>query len=438
MKRLTIILGILLVSSSLLNAQSEPPDGLSELAAYSLFYSNYKNGDYPFALKYGRWLIDGDVKSIEGNPRYKLSKQYERMITIYAEIAKSKEDPTLKAAYADSALMLFDVALDKFTDKEIDKFEWYLDKGRFLQANSDMIEDGLAKAYVQYEKVFEMAPEKLTNLSDGYYIKIMLQNMVAKGEKDKALALIKKAEPYTNDSLKEFFDNIRNDLFDSPEERISYLEGKLAEEPQNFELMEELAGLYEDVDNRQKMVEMKRKIYEASPTYAAAKDLGDISRANANNAQAVKFYKEALEKAETAAQKETVSLALAEVYTSMEQLQQARRYARQALQHNSNSGRAYIQIANIYGQAVSQCTSDRKLEVEDRVVYWLVLDYLDKARRADQSLANRVSQLYQTYEPVTPTQENKFFKGWKEGDSMKVDESLVPCYDWINETTTVR
>jgi len=438
MKRLTIILGILLVSSSLLNAQSEPPDGLSELAAYSLFYSNYKNGDYPFALKYGRWMIDGEVKTIEGNPRYKLSKQYERMITIYTEIAKSKQDPSVKAAYADSALMLFDEALSKFSDEEINKFEWNLDKGRFLQANSDLIEDGLAKAYAQYEKVFEMAPEELTNISDGYYIKIMLQNKVSKGEKDDALALINEAEPYASNALNEFFDTMRNDLFSSPEERITFLEGKLAENPQNQELMEELAGLYEDVDNRQKMVEMKRKIYEISPTYASAKDLGDISRENANNSEAVKFYKEALDKAETAVQKETVSLALAEVYTSMEQLRQARRYARQALQHNSSSGRAYIQIANIYGQAVSQCTSDRKLEVEDRVVYWLVLDYLDRARRADQSLANRVSQLYQTYEPVTPTQENKFFKGWKEGDSMKVNESLVPCYDWINETTKVR
>jgi len=438
MKRLTIILGILLLSSSLLKAQSEPPDGLSELAAYSLFYSNYKNGDYPFALKYGRWMVDGDVKSIEGNPRYKLSKQYERMITIFTEIAKSKQDPSQKAAYADSALALFDEALEKFSDEEIDKFEWHLDKGRFLQSNANLIEDGLAKAYAQYEKVFNMATEKLTELSDGYYVQIMLSNKVAKGEKQEALAMINKAEPHASEKLKDFFDNTRNDLFDSPEERITFLEGKLAEDPQSQELMEELAGLYEDVDNRQKMVEMKRKIYEAAPTYASAKDLGDISRENANNSEAVKFYKEALDKAESAVQKETTSLALAEVYTSMEQLRQARRYARQALQHNSNSGRAYIQIANIYGQAVSQCTSDRKLEVEDRVVYWLVLDYLDRARRADQSLSNRVSQLYQTYEPVTPTQENKFFKGWKEGDSMKVDESLVPCYDWISETTTVR
>jgi len=438
MKRLTIILGILLLSSSLLNAQSEPPDGLSELAAYSLFYSNYKNGDYPFALKYGRWMIDGEVKSIEGNPRYKLSTQYERMIKIYTEIAKSKQDPSQKAAYADSALALFDEALKKFSDEEIDKFEWELDKGRFLQSNANLIEDGLAKAYAQYEKVFDMATEELTKLSDGYYVQIMLSNKVAKGEKDEALAMINKAEPYASEKLKEFFDNTRNDLFDSPEERITFLEGKLAEDPKNLELMEELAGLYEDVDNRQKMVEMKRKIYEVSPTYESAKDLGDISRENANNSQAVKFYKEALEKAETAEQKETISLALAGVYTSMEQLRQARRYAREALQHNPNSGRAYIQIANIYGQAVSQCTSDRKLEVEDRVVYWLVLDYLDRARRVDQSLANRVSQLYQTYEPVTPTQENKFFKGWKEGTKMKVDESLVPCYDWVNETTSVR
>ena len=37
-----------------------------------------------------------------------------------------------------------------------------------------------------------------------------------------------------------------------------------------------------------------------------------------------------------------------------------------------------------------------------------------------------------------PTAEETFFKGWKKGDTIKVDKSLRDCYSWINETTTIR
>ena len=75
---------------------------------------------------------------------------------------------------------------------------------------------------------------------------------------------------------------------------------------------------------------------------------------------------------------------------------------------------------------------------DDRVVYWLVLDYLDRAQQVDSQMANTVKRQYQSYEPVTPTTEDKFFKGWEVGDTMNVDSSIDDCYGWIAETTTVR
>ena len=50
MKVVATILGILFVSSSFANAQGEcnpnPPDGMQEIAAFSIFQGNYSNGDY--------------------------------------------------------------------------------------------------------------------------------------------------------------------------------------------------------------------------------------------------------------------------------------------------------------------------------------------------------------------------------------------------------
>ena len=78
------------------------------------------------------------------------------------------------------------------------------------------------------------------------------------------------------------------------------------------------------------------------------------------------------------------------------------------------------------------------MEREDKVVYWLVLDLLDKAKQVDSEVSSLVKNLYKSYLPVTPTAEEKFFKAWKAGTEIKVDKSLRSCYDWINETTTIR
>ena len=67
--KLFTILGIMLIGASGLKAQDcnpNPPQGMQEIAAYSIFQGNYSNGDYPFALKYGRWMICTKPTEIEG------------------------------------------------------------------------------------------------------------------------------------------------------------------------------------------------------------------------------------------------------------------------------------------------------------------------------------------------------------------------------------
>ena len=69
--KLFTILGIMLIGASGLKAQDcnpSPPQGMQEIAAYSIFQGNYSNGDYPFALKYGRWMLCKKPTEIEGIP----------------------------------------------------------------------------------------------------------------------------------------------------------------------------------------------------------------------------------------------------------------------------------------------------------------------------------------------------------------------------------
>jgi tetratricopeptide (TPR) repeat protein len=413
------------------------PYGLSPVEAYSVFSESYKNKDYQNALPYGRWLLVAHPKKIQGLPQYSGDDIFGDMIDIYEGIAKKQSDPTLKTAYLDSAAALYNTAINTFSKDEIDHYDWYMQQGRFYQEHNDFINNGMQKAVEDYQKLFDMDPKKTTQIGQGYYVQVIVNNLVGQGEKDKALSVMKTAEPYANDKTKDYFEKIRNQLFSSPQERITYLKGKVKSDPKDVKSLKELFDLYHQTDNYDAAKQVAEDLYKLNPNYDNSERLGSIATDNANYKAAIKYYKEALDKAKTTEQKKTVIKGLVSNYINLEELQTARRYAREGIRLDSHWGEPYIQIARIYAQAVNDCTTGQMTR-KDKVVYWLVLDYLDKAKRVDPSTANKVNQLYQTYKQVVPSVEEKFYQNWKKGEKIKVDSSLKKCYGWIDETTTVR
>jgi len=263
--------------------------------------------------------------------------------------------------------------------------------------------------------------------------------MISESQKDQALAFIKKAEQYASESLNDYFDEVRNQLFDSPEERIAFLEKRLKESPEDEEIIKQLRDIYEEQEIMQKAQDLNEKLYELSPSFENTRALAKFAKRNANYQNAKKYLKEAMDKTDEVNVKADIALELSEVYLNTEELQQARRYARQAINLRSGWGRPYIQIASIYAQAVNQCTSGRKIERPDKAVYWLVVDYLEKAKRIDSSVSNTANRQIETYKPVLPTAEDVHFTSeWTNGEDITIGSSLNSCYGWIGETTTVR
>lgn len=443
MRKLLTVLGIIVLSSSISNAQADcngtPPDGLPPLAAYSLFYTNYQNGDYEFALKYGRWLSCAKPEAIEGNPKYSLSRVYERLTKIYEEVGRKKEDPTVKAAYMDTTLMLYNEALELFSDNSDEVYDIHLRKGRFFLANYDFIDNGLEKAYNEFQAMFDLNAEKTTQLGNGYYVQVLLDFYVNRNMKEEAQNLIDMATPYAGAKTLSLLEDKQKDLLGTPEEQLEYYNAILAEEPENLEALRAVASAHEQLDNQQELADVRRKLHELQPTYDTALDLARIERSNANYKGAIGYFKEALKMATDDEQRKMRNLDLAAVSTSADQLQAAKRYAQAAIRIDSGFGPAYLEMARIYAQAITDCTADRKLEAQDRMVYWVVLDYLNKAKQMDPNVTNTANNMIGTYEPVAPTSEDKFLRlNLEDGDSVTIDGSVNACYSWINETTTVR
>ncbi|MEX2573290.1 MAG: hypothetical protein WD317_03295, partial [Balneolaceae bacterium] len=163
-----------------------------------------------------------------------------------------------------------------------------------------------------------------------------------------------------------------------------------------------------------------------------------IALKNAEYEEALDYLTEAVELSPNDSQRKQLLVEISETYQNIDRIQSAREYARRAINLDENYGQAYLRMASVYASAISECTSGRSIERNDRTVYWLVLDYLERAIEADPSVRSRANQRIESYRPVMPTSEDKFFSGWEAGESFTIDSSVGECYGWINETTTVR
>jgi len=442
MKVIATLVGLLLLTNSGLKAQdctATPPYEMNELAAFSIFQDNYKNKDYPFALMYGRWLLCSKTKELEGYPRFSLASQYPKFIDIYTQIGLGEQDPSIREAYIDTALSLFEEQFTLFTDEEVDKYELHQDRGRYLLENYQNIDGGLDMAYGDFKAMFDMDVEKTTLLGEGYYVRVVIDDLVRKGEKDMVISMIDQATAYAGLELSTYFDDTLESLFNTPEERLEFCGAKLEENPESIEDLKCVAEAQEDLNMTVEFLQTTLLIHELEPTFDSALTLAETEKGNSSYTSAAEYFKQALEMADNDTDKKNINLELADVYSSTGELSTSKRYVQDALAIDDAFGRAYIKLASVYGQAVSSCTESRKLEARDKVVYWVVVDYLTRAKSVDASVTNTVNSQLATYEAVTPSTEDKFFTlGYEQGQRVQVNSSLDSCYSWINESTVVR
>jgi len=417
---------------------AKPPYEMDYLQAYSLFYENYRTKQFDLANQFGEWMLYALPREIEGNPQFTLEKQFERFVEVYSGLAKAESDPTVRMEYYKKVQDLFRRVNKVFEPGEIDQFQWKITKGTFFQQNYASIPGALDSTYAAYQEAFDLDYQRLAQISDGYYVRLLIDNYTGKRLKDQAFAVIDKVESIASPGLMTVIDEARNKLFDSPEERIGFLRGKVEENPEDQALLSELAELLDENGERSEAIELYSRLYQLNPSYENTLILAEIEASDAQYRRSNQLLMEALEKAPSDEDKKQISIDISKNYQSIEDLVNARRFARQASQLDLAWDEPFIEIARIYAAAVSACTQGRSVEREDRTIYWLVLDYLDKAKSVNPSQSSAFTRSYAQYEAAMPSTEDKFFSSWTAGESFKIDSGVNDCYGWINETTKVR
>jgi tetratricopeptide (TPR) repeat protein len=171
------------------------------------------------------------------------------------------------------------------------------------------------------------------------------------------------------------------------------------------------------------------KLYELDPSAEAAFNMARRYLKRNDIEKAKDYYKEAMDQ-------ETDKGRLADyyyeyatlVFAKENALSEARTFARKAVELNPEHCQALMLIGDIYVAASRSFGQDA---FEKSTVFWIAVDYFEKARRAGQDCAVDASQKAATYRRYFPNKEEAFFRSMQEGNTYTVG-------GWINESTRVR
>lgn len=412
------------------NGDDEPSE--SEIARhYSLYYENFNNENYARVVDDLEWMLE----NAPGYP-HDDDRNFRRAASTYEALAEEAEDDADRQQYAERALELYTTAPEEMDELgiEYNEFRWMRNYGRFLQVFEDDVEEAPMTSTEAYLQAFEMSPEEL----DAYYIDRIIQGLLEEDERQEALDFMDRLEETRGeeDEVMEMITDVRDELFDSPEERYEFLEDRLASDPENADLLREQLELARDLGRRSDMYDISERLLELEPSAESFFEVGMMYLDDGEEEEALSNFSEALEQSDIEGSLERdihYNMGVAE--RRQGNLQEARGHFRDVLDLESDDGEALIAIGDVYADAVSEC-SGGQLERQDRAVYWVVVDYYERAQEADQSVASNAQSKISSYEPIFPSSEDIFFQdGWEPGESLTID---FGCYSWINESTTIR
>ncbi|MGL5683380.1 MAG: tetratricopeptide repeat protein [Marinifilaceae bacterium] len=170
------------------------------------------------------------------------------------------------------------------------------------------------------------------------------------------------------------------------------------------------------------------QIYQQEPTADAAYSLAIMFLKRQEFDKTEAYLREAISKSDDVAAKGEYSLRLSQIMLSKGKLQEAKRYALEAIKGNPNSGAAYILIGKAYALESKNYGED---DFDKSSVFWAAVDKFVRAKSVDPSVASEADKLISTYEQYFPSKDEAFFRSINAGSTVKLGS-------WINESTTAR
>ena len=403
------------------------PDQQTIAMHYSLYYEDFKNGNYESALPNLRWVLENAPEF----PR-KSDKNFERAVTTYKEMALAQTEEGMQRAYLDTAMTMFDTAVPTLqaAGAEVDEFEWLLKKGKFIQELPEHLPDMQDQVGTIYRQAYDMNPTAV----DPYYINFIALDLAQKGMDDEALEFVEHVSQTRGGTpeIDEIVDKIEGGLNRDPEARYERLQRKLAENPDDEELLLDYFETLVLLEYRDEIYEYAPRILAMEPSAKTYRMIAKMKLEDGEPQEAYDLYEQSLTLPGASEYAREIHFNMGVAQRELGRLSRARTQYRKALEVDPSFGGALMAIGDLYVQAISNCGS---FERDDRAVYWLATDYYERAKSVDPNVAGSANQKIRQYRQYYPDSEMLFFANMSVGDSYTVSGG---CYGWIGESTRVK
>lgn len=418
-------------------------DFMNQLSLYTEFY---KQNDYQSALPHWKILYNRYPKSTS-NIYIHGAKIYEYLI----ENAKTDEE---RDKYLDEYMKLYDQRLKYFGEKGFvlgrkgtSFLKYKLDEKRVKPVEGEDLKQVMLKGY---EWLNESVNEEKAKAELPVFLLLMqtTRSLFKLGALPKETVVLNYER--TNKYLTEIIakdtdkDRVKNaveiqpyieNLFSTSgaadcEALISIFTPQFEENINDAEFIKSMLRRLRKAkcDETELAEKATTKLYELEPSAEAAFNMAHEYLRKDDIVNAKKYYDQAISQ-------ETDPKLLASyyyerallLYIKESKYQEAREMARKAISLDSELCDAYMLIGDIYA---ASSRSFNGTNLEKSAIFWVAVDYYNKARRIDDCAADAANKA-SDYRKYFPNKEDAFMEGLQDGQSYKVG-------GWINEATTVR
>ena len=439
MKKIVLLISVAamaLFASSTLSAQGKFGPDSAECIKYLSYYTEYyKQKNYDSALPNWRQAY----KLCPHTARYSLLSDGTTLLK--RVLQQNSRNPIYKEALIDSIMKIYDERIQYWPKYETTSLNnKALDMYNYMKDEPEKLYEGLTEA------VAKLGTKARANI---YLFQINTAVDLYKDGKLDPEAVISAYEtaveninamPVKNDVEKRSNEKTVADIESlfitsqvaSCDNLIALFTPRFEADPQNVDLAKNIVkmmGITEGCTDNDLFLNAVTVMHEKEPSHVSAYNLYKLYAGRADVDNAVKYMTEAIENAESDAVTDGgYQYELAAFCYKNGQTAKAYAAAQAAAELDpAMAGKAYMLMGTIWGSM--PCSGN---DIEQRSKYWVAVDFMNKAKAADETLAESANDLIRQYSAYYPQTAEAFMYDVTDGQSY-----TVSC-GGLRATTTVR
>lgn len=412
-------------------------DSIKALQNYNLYRESFLAKDYKTARSF--WL-----PIIQNNPGARLSPFVDGVKMYKQFIKEVKEDKELKEKMVDSLFMIFDkrIACHGGEGQVLGR------KAVYMYSYRSKTAEQIKSVLEAFDRSFELTGNDAEPFVFTYYFKTAIKgikkevitknraleiylhlaslieaNLNKEGVDAKKRAKYEKAKIGIESSLKKVIESCADAQGIFGEEYM-----KRPDDPSLWKNIFSIYGsLGDECIQDPIFLEVTEKLFNVDSTSNKA---FFIAKNTSDKAKADKFYRLSIDNEKEMAMKGEYAMRYATfLYDSRGNFAKSRTLALEAASYKANWGEPYYFIGSLYAASGKKCGSGTGFD--SQVVTLVAIDMWNKAISVDPSIKEKASKKIAKYKEYLPSSEDAFMRGFKAGDTYKVE-----C--WINRNTTIR